>query len=76
MDVHGLFFSGPRNTNGLMGMVNTYPLRWSAEWDQSADSEFAIAEEKYGAGLLKGTMHPTLGETNAGRSYDLEPLAL
>ena len=24
-------------------MVETYPLRWSAEWDESADSEFASA---------------------------------
>ncbi len=31
-----------RNTNSLLGMVETYPLRWSAEWDESADSEFSV----------------------------------
>jgi YVTN family beta-propeller protein len=30
-------FSGPRNTTSLLGMINTYPLRWSGEWDESAD---------------------------------------
>jgi hypothetical protein len=57
-------------------MINTYPLRWSAEWDESADSEFAITEEQFGEGLLGGGMHPTLGEPNTGRSYDLDSLAL
>jgi hypothetical protein len=69
-------FSGPRNTTSLLGMINTYPLRWSAEWDESADSEFAITEEQFGEGLLGGEMHPPLGEPNVGRSYDLDSLAL
>lgn len=69
-------FSGPRNTTSLLGMINTYPLRWSAEWDESADSEFAITEEQFGEGLLGGEMHPTLDDPNAGRSYDLDSLAL
>lgn len=68
-------FAGPRNTTSLLGMINTYPLRWSAEWDESADSEFAITEEQFGAGLLHGAMHPTLGEANAGRSDALDSLA-
>jgi YVTN family beta-propeller protein len=69
-------FSGPRNTTSLLGMVNTYPLRWSAEWDESADSEFAIVEEQFGSGLLEGELHPTLEEPNAGRSFALDSLAL
>jgi YVTN family beta-propeller protein len=69
-------FSGPRNTTSLLGMINTYPLRWSAEWDESADSEFAITEEQFGEGLLAGEMHPTLEEPNAGRSSDLDALAI
>jgi YVTN family beta-propeller protein len=69
-------FSGPRNTTSLLGMINTYPLRWSAEWDESADSEFAITEEQFGEGLLDGRMHPTLGDPNTGQSYDLDSLAL
>jgi YVTN family beta-propeller protein len=68
-------FAGPRNTTSLMGMVQTYPLRWSAEWDESADSEFAITREQFGGGLLAGEMHPTLGEPNTGRSYELDCLA-
>jgi hypothetical protein len=57
-------------------MVNTYPLRWSAEWDESADSEFAIIEEQFGTGLIEGDMHPALGKLNTGRSYELDSLAL
>ncbi|MHC4216056.1 MAG: multiheme c-type cytochrome, partial [Planctomycetota bacterium] len=68
-------FAGPRNTTSLKGMVQTYPLRWSAEWDESADSEFAVTREQFGTGLIDGDMHPTLGEPNAGRSYDLDSLA-
>jgi YVTN family beta-propeller protein len=68
-------FAGPRNTTSLLGMLNTYPLRWSAEWDESADSEFAITQEQFGEGFLGGDMHPTLEEANAGREYDLDCLA-
>jgi YVTN family beta-propeller protein len=64
-----------RNTTGLLGMIETYPLRWSAEWDESADSEFSIRFEQYGSGLIDGSMHPTLGVPNQGRSYDLDCLA-
>jgi cytochrome c peroxidase len=69
-------FAGPRNTTSLLGMINTYPLRWSAEWDESADSEFAITKEQFGTGLLDGEMHPALGEPNSGRSTVLDSLAL
>jgi YVTN family beta-propeller protein len=64
-----------RNTTSLLGMVETYPLRWSAEWDESADSEFSVRFEQYGSGLIDGEMHPTLGPPNQGRSYDLDCLA-
>ncbi len=69
-------FAGPRNTTSLRGMIATYPLRWSAEWDESADSEFAIREEQFGTGLIPGEMYPPLGQFNQGRSYDLDCLAL
>jgi YVTN family beta-propeller protein len=65
-----------RNTTSLLGMIETYPLRWSAEWDESADSEFSIRFEQFGDGLIDGDMHPTLGTPNQGRSYDLDRLAL
>jgi len=65
-----------RNTTGLMGMIETYPLRWSAEWNESADSEFSVRFEQFGTGLISGAMNPTLGDPNQGRSYDLDCLAL
>ena len=65
-----------RNTTSLLGMIETYPLRWSAEWDESADSEFSVRFEQFGSGLIDGDMHPTLGTPNQGRSYDLDCLAL
>jgi len=64
-----------RNTTSLLGMIETYPLRWSAEWDESADSEFSIRFEQFGTGLIDGDMHPTLGLPNQGRSYELDALA-
>ncbi len=65
-----------RNTTSLLGMVETYPLRWSAEWDESADSEFSVRFEQFGTGLIhEGEMNPTLGAPNQGRSYDLDALA-
>ena len=64
-----------RNTTSLLGMIETYPLRWSAEWNESADSEFSIRFEQFGTGLIQGEMNPTLGPPNAGRSWDLDCLA-
>jgi YVTN family beta-propeller protein len=75
-------FAGPRNTTGLLGMIQTYPLRWSGEWDESADSEFANRRENFGAGLIEGDMNCALSPPdcvhhppNQGRSYDLDSLA-
>lgn len=64
-----------RNTTSLLGMIETYPLRWSGEWDESADAEFSIRFEQYGDGLIAGEMHPTLGAPNQGRAYELDALA-
>jgi hypothetical protein len=76
-------FAGPRNTTSLLGMIETYPLRWSGEWDESADSEFANVRENFGDGLIDGDMHCELSPPdcvspapNQGRSYDLDSLAL
>jgi len=75
-------FAGPRNTTSLLGMVETYPLRWSGEWDESADSEFANRKENFGSGLIDGDMNCSLSppdcvhqSPNQGRSYDLDCLA-
>jgi YVTN family beta-propeller protein len=64
-----------RNTTSLLGMLETYPLRWSGEWDESADSEFSIRFEQFGTGLIAGEMHDTLGIPNQGRSAELDALA-
>ena len=76
-------FSGPRNTTSLLGMIETYPLRWSGEWNESADCEFAIRKENFGTGLISGEMNCDLSppdcvnkSPNQGRSYDLDSLAL
>jgi YVTN family beta-propeller protein len=75
-------FAGPRNTTSLLGMVETYPLRWSGEWDESADSEFADRKENFGSGLIEGEMNCVAfppdcvnRPPNQGRSYDLDSLA-
>jgi len=75
-------FAGPRNTTSLLGMVETYPLRWSGEWDESADAEFANRKENFGSGLIAGSMNCSLlppdcvsQPPNQGLSYDLDALA-
>ena len=83
-DGHTWFFgfAGPRNTTSLLGMIETYPLRWSGEWDESADSEFANRKENFGSGLIDGEMNCSISPPdcvnhppNQGRSYDLDCLA-
>jgi len=75
-------FAGPRNTTSLLGMIQTYPLRWSGEWDESADSEFANRKENFGSGLIDGEMNCSLSPPdcvnhlpNQGRAFDLDCLA-
>jgi YVTN family beta-propeller protein len=75
-------FAGPRNTTSLLGMIETYPLRWSGEWDESADSEFAIRQENFGIGLIDGPMHCSVSPAdcvnqpaNQGRAAALDALA-
>jgi YVTN family beta-propeller protein len=75
-------FAGPRNTTSLLGMVETYPLRWSGEWDESADAEFVVRKENFGLGLLDGELHCALSPPdcvnqppNQGRSAALDALA-
>jgi YVTN family beta-propeller protein len=75
-------FAGPRNTTSLLGMIETYPLRWSGEWDESADLEFANRRENFGSGLVE-EMYCALfppdcvnQPPNQGRAYDLDSLAL
>lgn len=76
-------FAGPRNTTSLLGMVETYPQRWSAEWDEAADAEFVIRKENFGSGLLDGALNCDLFPPNCidhapnqGRNGQLDALAL
>jgi YVTN family beta-propeller protein len=75
-------WSGPRNTTNLLGMIETYPLRWSGEWDESADSEFVVRKENFGSGLIDGDVNCSLNPVdcvnhppNQGRSPELDALA-
>jgi YVTN family beta-propeller protein len=77
-----LGFAGPRNTNSLLGMAGTLPLRWSGEWDEAADAEFAIRMDSFGTGLVDGEMRCSLDPPDcanqpphAGLSADLDALA-
>jgi YVTN family beta-propeller protein len=74
-------FAGQRNTTALSGMIETYPLRWSGEWDESSDSEFANRKENFGSGLV-ANMNCSLAPPDCvnqpphqGQSYDLDSLA-
>jgi len=74
-------FAGPRNTTSLLGMIQTYPLRWSGEWNESADGEYAIRRENFGSGLVAGDMNCNLlppdcvqQPPNQGHSFDLDCL--
>ncbi len=74
-------FAGLRNTTSLLGMIQTYPLRWSGEWNESADGEYAIRRENFGSGLLTGEMNCNLlppdcvhQPPNQGHSLDLDSL--
>lgn len=77
-----LGFAGPRNTTSLLGMGDTLPLRWSGEWDEPADAEFAIRMDSFGTGLIDGEMHCSLDPPDcinhpphAGVSAELDALA-
>jgi YVTN family beta-propeller protein len=77
-----LGFAGPRNTPSLAGLAQTYPLRRSGEWDEAADSEFAIRMDSFGTGLVTGPMLCSVSPPDcasfpphAGLSADLDALA-
>jgi YVTN family beta-propeller protein len=75
---------GLRKTTALMGMAHTHPLHWSADRDEVQDFEYTIRGRlMQGLGLAKGTIHAKKGfdkaeleETMAGRSKDLDALAI
>jgi YVTN family beta-propeller protein len=68
---------GLRNTTGLAGMAWTHPIHWSADRDEVQDFEITIRSElMQGRGLIRGPVHEGLGVPNAGRSAELDALAL
>jgi YVTN family beta-propeller protein len=77
-----LGFAGPRNTTSLHGLADTMPLRWSGEWDEAADAEFAIRMDSFGTGLVEGDLRCSLNPPDCtnqpphtGLSADLDALA-
>lgn len=70
------FPAGPRNTPSLLGVIQTYPINWSAELNESQDLEHFIRSFQAGSGLMEGEPYPPLGTFNVGRSLDLDSLAL
>lgn len=75
---------GLRKVPSLFGLAHTHPLHWSADRDESQDFEYTIRSRLMrGGGLVAGALKPKQGftpielsETMAGRSKDLDALAI
>ncbi len=75
---------GQRKTPNLFGLAHTHPLHWSADRDESQDFEYTIRGKLMrGRGLTDGPLKLgrefgsiALAETMAGRSKDLDALAM
>lgn len=67
---------GPRNTPSLLGIIQTYPINWQADMDESQDQEHFIRGLQAGTGLIAdGDPYPGRGMFNVGRSLELDALA-
>jgi YVTN family beta-propeller protein len=67
---------GLRNTMTLFGMAWTHPIHWSADRDEVQDFEHTIRGPlMQGQGLIRGSVHDSLGTPNSGLSADLDALA-
>jgi YVTN family beta-propeller protein len=67
---------GPRNTNSLLGVIQTYPINWQADQDETQDQEHFIRDFQAGSGLITdGNPYPGRGMFNVGRSLELDALA-
>lgn len=71
-----IFPDGVRQTPMLWNAGETLPWHWSAALDEAQDVEDTIHVIQRGLGLGPGADPPLLGATNAGRSPDLDALAL
>jgi YVTN family beta-propeller protein len=67
---------GPRNTTSLLGVIQTYPINWQADMDETQDQEHFIRGFQAGSGLITdGNPYPGRGMFNVGRSLELDALA-
>ena len=67
---------GPRNTPSLLGVIQTYPINWQADMDETQDQEHFIRGFQAGTGLITdGEPYPGRGMFNVGRSLELDALA-
>lgn len=67
---------GPRNTTSLLGVIQTYPINWQADMDETQDQEHFIRGLQAGTGLITdGDPYPGRGMFNVGQSLELDALA-
>ena len=67
---------GPRNTTSLLGVIQTYPINWQADQDETQDQEHFIRDFQAGTGLITdGDPYPGRGMFNVGQSLELDALA-
>jgi YVTN family beta-propeller protein len=67
---------GPRNTTSLLGVIQTYPINWQADMDETQDQEHFIRGFQAGSGLItEGNPYPGRGMFNVGQSLELDALA-
>ena len=67
---------GPRNTTSLLGVIQTYPINWQADMDETQDQEHFIRGLQAGSGLISdGDPYPGRGMFNVGQSLELDALA-
>ena len=74
------FPDGKRNTPSLFNSIQTAPFHWNGDLDEIQDVEFTIQDLMAGHGLSGGqpncTPNCSLDKSNAGRSDDLDALAI
>lgn len=71
-----IFPDGPRQTPPIWNSAATLPWHWSAALDEAQDIEQTIQQIQRGQGLATGSDPAQLGPVNAGRSSDLDALAI
>ena len=74
------FPDGKRNTPSLFNSIQTAPFHWNGDLNEIQDVEFTIQDLMAGHGLSGGqpncTPNCSLDKSNAGRSDDLDALAI